>query len=104
MGIATDLIEAEVAAMQPVTVGPTKDRKAIGSMVDFVKLASAHLVGGRNVSGLAGVEDRLVGTPCRGDGRFQDVIFPDRDTPRLLAAKWRNALSTYVPNYGRTSH
>ena len=92
LGIAGSLIEAEVAAMDPVYVAVTQDRSVLGSMVDFAKAVPVHLpIGGWDLTTLPFVESRLAETPCRVCGRLEATIFPDRATPDLLAARWHAA-------------
>ncbi len=90
LGIAAVLCDAEVAAMDPVHVGPTQDRSVVGSLVDFAKTIPFHLPrNGWDETTLSFVEARLVQTPCRVGGNFEDTIFPDEMIPRLLEAKWQ---------------
>jgi hypothetical protein len=92
LGIAGGLIEAEVAAMDPVTVAGTQDRSVLGSMVDFAKAIPVYLpIGGWDLTTLPFIESRLAETPCRVSDRFEATIFPDRATPELLAARWHAA-------------
>jgi hypothetical protein len=92
LGIVGSLIEAEVAAMDPVCVASTQDRSVIGSMVDFAKAIPVYLpVGGWDLTSLPFVESRLAETPCRVSGPFDATIFPKRAAPELLAARWHAA-------------
>jgi hypothetical protein len=82
-------ITSELAAMEPVVVGPTRDRSVLGSMVDFAKAIPYYLdAGGWDESTLPFVESRLATTPCRVAGRSEDVVFPYKETPRVLAERW----------------
>jgi hypothetical protein len=92
LGIARALIDAEIAAMDPVVVAGTEDRSVLGSMVDFAKAIPVYLpVGEWDLTTLQLVEARLAETPCRVSGRFEATIFPMRATPDLLAARWHAA-------------
>jgi hypothetical protein len=92
LGIAKALIEAEVAAMDPVCVANTQDRSVLGSMVDFVKAIPVYLpVGGWDLTSLPFIEARLAETPCRVSGPIDAAIFPIRAAPDLLAARWHAA-------------
>ncbi len=66
LGVAPHLIRAEVAAMEPVQVGPTRDRSVLGSLVQFVRDLPYHLpVDGWDETTLPFVELQLAQTPCR---------------------------------------
>jgi hypothetical protein len=92
LGIGRGLIDAEVAAMDPVVVTGTQDRSVLGSVVDFAKAIPVYLpIGGWDVTDLQVVEARLAETPCRVSGSFEATIFPVRATPDLLAARWHAA-------------
>ena len=89
LGVSSQLIDAEVRAMTPVTVGPTVDRSVLGIMVDFAKAVPHFLDPGNwNETTLPFVEARLAETPCYAGRRFEDVVFPNRKAPALLAAEW----------------
>lgn len=88
-GVARRWIDAEVAAMSPVVVAKTADRATVGVMVDFAKMVPYHLEAGAwDETALPFIESRLSETPCFSGRRFEDVVFPDQATPRLLAARW----------------
>ena len=92
LGIGRALIDAEVAAMDPVVVAGTQDRSVLGSMVDFAKAIPVYLpIDEWDLSTLQMVEARLAETPCRVSGRFDATIFPVRAAPDLLAARWHAA-------------
>jgi hypothetical protein len=92
LDIDSSLIEAEVAAMQPVLVAPTADRSVVGILVDFAKMAPHHLEPGVwDQTTLPFVEARLAETPCHAARPFEDVIFPERKAPELLESTWRNS-------------
>jgi hypothetical protein len=87
--IRAPLIDAECAAMEPVTIGRTIDRSVTGIMVDFAKCAPSFLEPhGWDDSSLDAVEDLLAETPCYASRPFEEVIFPDKRTPELLTEKW----------------
>ncbi len=90
LGMARDLCDAEVGAMSPVQIGPTQDRSVLGSMVDFAKTIPFHLpLDGWDDTALRIVEARLVQTPCRVGGNYENTLFPDEVAPRLLEEKWQ---------------
>jgi len=92
LGIAGTLIDAEVAAMEPVIVAVTQDRSVLGSMVDFAKAIPVYLpIGGWDLTTLPFIESRLAETPCRVSDRHESAIFPERAAPDLLAARWHAA-------------
>jgi hypothetical protein len=92
LGIGRALIDAEVAAMNPVVVAGTQDRSVLGSMVDFAKAIPVYLpVGGWDLAALGVVEARLAETPCRVSGPFDATIFPVRAAPDMLMARWHAA-------------
>ena len=87
--IASRLIVAETAAMAPVNIARTADRSVLGIMVDFAKSIPYCLQNcGWNETTLPFVESRLAETPCYATRRFEEVIFPERRAPELLAARW----------------
>jgi hypothetical protein len=89
LGVAPSLIEAELAAMTPVIVAKTVDRSVLGIMVDFAKTVPYYLEAGRwDESSLRFVETRLAETPCYAGRRFEEVIWPKKKAPELLAAQW----------------
>jgi uncharacterized protein DUF6933 len=92
LGIAQPLIDAEVAAMSPVCVAPTLDRSVVGSMVEFGKSLNLWMpLGWWDKTSLPFVEVHLSETPCRVTGRLDDILFPKRAAPKLLAARWQAA-------------
>lgn len=89
LGIPAHLIAAEVAAMTPVTIAPTRDRSVLGILVDTAKTVPYHLDAGRwDDTTLPFVEARLAQTPWHCSGRSAGVIFADQAAPALLQAKW----------------
>ena len=89
LGIADRLIDAEVAAMEPVRVGPTVDRSVVGSMVEFGNAVSSYLpIDAWDETTFPFVESRLATIPCRVTGRLADTIYPGRDTRARLQERW----------------
>ena len=87
--VASRLIDAETAAMAPVNIARTTDRSVLGIMVDFAKSIPYSLKrGGWDETTLPFVESRLAETPCYTSRGFEEVIFPERRAPELLAARW----------------
>ena len=87
--VASRLIDAETAAMAPVNIARTADRSVLGIMVDFAKSIPYSLKrGGWDETTLPFVESRLAETPCYTSRGFEEVIFPERRAPELLAARW----------------
>lgn len=88
-GITEHLIGCELNAMQPVWIGKTMDRSVLGVLVEFAKTIPTYLPKGNwTEADLRLAEDRLAETPCHAGRRFEEVIFPDRDVPRLLQSTW----------------
>lgn len=89
LGVDPALIAAEVAAMTPVIIAPTRDRSVLGILVDTAKSVPYHLEAGRwDDTTLPFVEARLAETPWHASKRSSDVVFPDKAAPRLLADRW----------------
>ena len=57
-------------------------------MVDFAKGVPYYLDVEWDDAALEVVEDRLAETPCHAGKASERVIFPDKKTQELLAAKW----------------
>jgi hypothetical protein len=75
--------------MTPVVTAPTTDRSTLGIMVDFAKSIPYHLdPNGWDETTLPFVESRLAETPCHAGRRHEEVVFPNRDAPALLSARW----------------
>jgi len=92
LGVGEELIGAELAAMTPVVVAPAVDRSVMGTVVDFAKNIPYYLeIGGWDDSTLPFVEARLAETPCHAARRFEEVVFPQVDAPKLLAQRWLNS-------------
>lgn len=87
--VAPGLIAAELAAMAPVQIAKTLDRSVLGVMVDFAKVIPFHLeIDGWDETTLPEIEFRLAQTPCYSSKRSDAVIWPEKDAPDLLAARW----------------
>jgi uncharacterized protein DUF6933 len=92
LGVREELIRAEVAAMTPVAIAPTNDRSVMGTVIDFAKDIPYSLeIDGWDDTTLPFVEARLAETPCHAARRFEEVIFPEQDAPRLLEEMWHAA-------------
>jgi hypothetical protein len=87
LGIATALIDREVAAMERVIVRPTSNRSVVGSLVDFEKAVPFRFDPGNWPATLVAVEAKLAETPCRTSAGT-DVIFPMEATVALLQSVW----------------
>lgn len=85
LGIPGALVEAELAVMQPVLVAPTRDRVALGYLVDFAKSVPFYLpIKSWDTTTLPFVEARLAETPCQ----LGSTIFPEIEARRLLGDRW----------------
>ena len=89
LGIGSDVIAAELQAMEPVVTAATVDRSVLGILVDFAKAGPYYLEADtRTGKGLAGLEDWLEQTPCHAALTDDRVVFPYRKAPELLRMKW----------------
>ena len=88
LGVDRSLIIPEIEAMREVRVGGTNNRSIVGSMIEFAKMAPYYLPDAStwDEDVLPFAEGMLEHTPCRCSGR--DTIWPDREAPALLAARW----------------
>jgi hypothetical protein len=92
MGVSRRLIAAELAAMEPVRIGPTQDRSVLGILVDFGKMIPSYLpVDEWDDSTLPFVESRLAETPSFAGGPSERVVFPEKAAPAALDARWHAA-------------
>ena len=70
-------------------IAKTEDRSVLGILVAFAKHIPFFLESQFwNNATLEFAESRLAQTPSHAGRRFEDVIFPDKKTPELLAARW----------------
>jgi len=91
--IPTALVQAEVAAMDPVLTAPTRDRSVLGILVDFTRSIPYYLArSGWDGAGLRRAVDQLAGTPCHASRRADEVVFPDAVAPKLLKDRWQIGL------------
>jgi hypothetical protein len=82
-------IDAEVAAMPPVTVAKAQDRSVLGIMVDFAGAVASYLpIRAWDDTTLPFVEARLAETPCFASSRSRPTVFPAEATKRALAERW----------------
>lgn len=89
MGIAPALIAAEVAAMDPVAIAPTRDRSVLGVMVDSAKTIPYHLdVGLWDETTLPFVEARIAQTPWGVGKGYSNYVYAVDAVPRLLSERW----------------
>jgi hypothetical protein len=92
LGVAEALVEPELRAMDPVLIAPTVDRSVLGVLVDFAKLIPFYLEPGTwNAKSLLEAEAKLAHTPCYASKRDEDVVWPERDAPALVMARWHAA-------------
>lgn len=88
LGVAPSIVEAELAVMNPVLVAPTRDRVALGYLVDFAKAVPFYLpIRGWDTTTLPFVESRLAETPCH----LGKTIFPEIAAKILLIERWKVA-------------
>ena len=89
LGVAPQIIAAEVAAMSPVVIAPTRDRSVLGVLVDTAKSVPFFLEAGRwDDTTLPFIEAKLAQTPWHVARRSSDVVFPYKAAPRLLVDRW----------------
>lgn len=84
LGVSSEAIARELAAMEPVAFGRATNRHVLGSMNDFAFQASVHLAHGEDLPTLA---RRLAETPMSAIGpkRWQ-LGYPEEVARELLAA------------------
>ncbi len=82
-------ISAELGAMAPVQVAKTADRSVMGILVDFAAMIPYYLDRGAwDETTLPFVEAKLAKNPCFAGRPGNSTVYPERDTPALLASKW----------------
>jgi hypothetical protein len=92
LGVAEALVEPELRAMDAVEIAPTEDRSVLGVMVDFAKLIPLYLEpNGWDERSLLEVEAKLAQSPCYASKRDEEVVWPERDAPALVMARWHAA-------------
>lgn len=90
--IRTSIVDAEIAAMEPVLGGGTLNRSALGVLVNFGQGIPYYVeFTGVEDEGLRLLEERLEETPCHASGVSTGVIFPLDKTPELLDSRWGTA-------------
>lgn len=89
LGVADPLVEREVAAMQPVGVGPTRDRSVVGTLVDFERTVPYWLAENSwSELDLRRAEIQLAEAPCRVSAPGRRTLFPCDTAPQLLEEAW----------------
>lgn len=81
-------IDAEVAAMAPVTVAKTASRSVLGVMNDFAYGIPYHLSRGWDEVSLTFLGDQLATTPIFASGPRDGVVVAQEATPKRMWAKW----------------
>ncbi len=90
LGVAPELIAAEMEAMASVVIAPTRDRSVLGILVDAAKAVPYYLEAGRwDDSTLPLVEAKIATTPWHASKRRSEVVFPHQVAPRILTDRWR---------------
>lgn len=88
LGVDQRVIDAEVSAMQPVKLAPTRDRSVMGIVVECCKDAAYQLpINGWNDATLVEVEASLRQTPWHASKR--DSVIPQEKAVELLNARWQ---------------
>jgi hypothetical protein len=89
LGVEAELIAAELRAMLPVVTAATVDRSVLGILVDFAKVVPYYFE--TDTPGdktLVALEAWLEQTPCHAGSTADRVVFPNRQAPDLLRARW----------------
>lgn len=81
LGVPGDVAEAGVASMLPISVGLTRNRSVVGSMVDLGRQAAFLIAPKAPRPPVADVELALAGVPCL---QLQPHVFPFRAVGALL--------------------
>ena len=89
LGVADELIQAEIEAIGEVRVAPTNDRSVLGTMVDFVHALRYYAapLESWNEGAFATLEGKLERMPCRVTRRESETIWPCQQATELLAAR-----------------
>lgn len=85
LGVPANIIEAEVAAMLPISVGLTCNRSVVGSMVELGRQAEFYLADDRPP--VADLELALAAVPCL---QLKPDAFPFRTAGILLGVRISN--------------
>lgn len=89
LGVPPRLVRAEVAAMSPIVIAPTRDRSVLGTMTEFAHMIPLYLEPDLwGPSDLLAVETVLQQVPCRRPGDPRAHLFPEDEALRLLASRW----------------
>lgn len=91
LGVPGDIAEAEVASMLPISLGLTRNRSVVGSMVDLGREAAFLVAPKIPRPPIADAELALAGVPCL---QLQPHVFPFRAVSALLGVplpqpEWR---------------
>ena len=81
LGVPLEIAEAEAASMLPVSVGLTRNRSVVGSMVDLGRQAAFLLAPPPGHAPVADIELALAGVPCL---QLQPDVFPFHTAGALL--------------------
>jgi hypothetical protein len=82
LGVPSDVIETEVAAMLPISVGLTCNRSVVGSMIDLGRQAGFYLADDRPP--VADLELALAAVPCL---QLKPDAFPFRTAGEILGVR-----------------
>lgn len=88
LGIPSDQVERECAAMVPVTVARTADRSVVGILVEFGRLLAPFLPNPWVDGDLIDTEARLAEVPCFVGRRQRRTIFPSDHTRLVMQQRW----------------
>jgi hypothetical protein len=87
LGAAPDQIAHEIDSLAPVLIGRTCDRSVVGTLVEFARMAPAHLAGVTDVE-LVDTEAWLSRVPARPADHHAQYHFPDRAALAMLEQRW----------------
>ncbi len=87
LGVPAAIAEAEVAAMLPISVGLTRNRSVVGSLIDLGREASYFLAPPVPSAPVADIELALARVPCL---QLEPDAFPFRTAGVLLGASLPN--------------
>jgi Domain of unknown function (DUF6933) len=91
LGVPSEIADTEVASMLPISVGLTRNRSVVGSMVDLGREAAFLIAPKVPRPPVADVELALAGVPCL---QLRPHVFPFRAVSALLGVavplpEWR---------------